>query len=432
VTAVSGAAPETTTGVGGRPAAGGQQTPSAVPGSAIGVSPGSPNTTVLGPVSPGGLAAAPSAAGVTAATAVDPANFLARQTADGTVVLTWTAVPGAGSYMVGGPGTNVGVVVTGTSHTVTAIPAGAHTWTVATVYEPGGILTTADRWSRATATVVNSSGRYRIMLTGFRVQRPTFDDRVNGNGDEVYASAAVTTIDRRNEAVLQPRSVIRSGTYGDVSRDAQRVRAGSFSPTGGLWAGDVVPAGTDPRVASASASGTRFPLALWEGTLRDGIDAVVINPVLWEEDGQLEYYNEWADPNSHTRRQSERAAAQAAAIKDRAARGDLAAFRGMLVFICSSASDLIPDCKPGNDRPIGINRETCVGDTFASSLLAWCEITVVLTRESIEGALAAAISTGGTPPGLVTIPLVEPSGVYVVKGGLDGSYEFYLRAERLP
>ncbi len=381
--------------------------------------------------SPGSGAAGGPVGGVTAATAVDPANFTARQTADGTVVLTWTAVAGAGSYLVGGPGTDVGVMVSGTSHTVTGILPGSHTWTVATNYDPGGVLTTADRWSRATASVRNSSGRYRVLMTGFRVNRATFDDRVNGNGDEVFAAAAVTTIDRRTDSVLQARTVLRGTTYGDTSRDAQRVRAGSFSASGGLWAGDVVPPGSDPRIASAAPSSTRFPLALWEGTLRDGIDAVVVNPVLWEEDGQLEYYNEWADPNSNTRRQAARAAAQAAAVKDRASRADLTPFRGMLVFICSSASDLIPDCKPGNDRPIGINRESCVGDTFASNLLAWCDVTVVVTREAIENALSGP-AIGGSGPGAIAIPLVEPGGVDLVKGGLDGHYELYLRVERLP
>jgi hypothetical protein len=420
---VSGGSPGAgTTGGGNAPAA---------PTTAVAASPTSP-TRAIGPVSSGGLSAAPTSGGVTAATAVDPANFQAKQSTDGTVILTWDAVPGAGSYLVGGPGTNVGVTVSGTSHTVTGIPPGAHTWTVATMYNPGGILTTADKWSKATATVVNSSGRYRILITGLRVHRPTFDDRVGGNGDEIYASAAVTTLDRRTDAVLHPRTVIRSATHGDNSREAQRVRAGSFSPSGGLWAGDAVPAGGDPRVASASPSSTRFPMMLWEGTLRDGVDAVVINPVLWEEDGQLEYYNEWADANSHTRRQTERAAAQAAAIRARANAGDLTPFRGMLVFICSSASDLIPDCKPGNDRPIGINREVCVGDTFASSLLAWCDVTVVVTREGIEKALSATASVGATPSGVIVVPLVEPSGVDLVKGGLDGSYELYLRVERQP
>jgi hypothetical protein len=406
--------------------------PPAPPGPGAGISPATPTARIPGSLSPsGGFTAVPSTGGAPPATPVDPPNFRATQSADETVVLSWDAVPGAGSYLVGGPGTNVGVMVSATSHTVTGIAPGTHTWTVATAYNPGGILTTANNWSRTTTTVVNRSGRYRIVATGFRIQRPTFDDRVNGNGDEVYASAAVTTIDRKTDSVLQ-RTVVRSAAYGDVSRDPQRIRAGSFSTSGGLWTGDVVPAGGDPRAPSAAPSPTAFPLTLWEGTLRDSVDAVVINPVLWEEDGQIEYYNEWADANSYTRRQAARAAAQAAAVKDRASKGDLTPFRGMLVFTCSSASDLIPDCKPGNDRPIGINREVCVGDTFASNLLSWCDVTVVVTREGIEQALSATSSSGGAPASVIAVPLVEPSGVDLVKGGLDGSYELYLRVERLP
>jgi hypothetical protein len=157
---------------------------------------------------------------------------------------------------------------------------------------------------------------------------------------------------------------------------------------------------------------------------------VVVNPVLWEEDGQLEYYNEWADADSYTRRQPARAAAQANAVSDRAKTGDLDPFRGILVFSCASASEVIPDCKPGNDRPIGISTSMCVGDTFASNLPAWCDLTIVMTREGIEKALAAP-SVGGASPGVIVVPLVEPGGVDLLKGGLDGSYELYLRAERV-
>jgi hypothetical protein len=383
----------------------------------------------IGSIVPG--TTAPPAGAAPPAVPVDPANFRATQTADGTVVLSWNAVPGAGSYLVGGPGLSTGVTVNGTSHTVTGIAPGVHTWLVATVYNPGGVMTTADKWSRATATVVNKAGRYRILLTGFRVLRATFDDRINGNGDEVYASATVATIDRRDNSVLQPRTVLRTSTYGDISRDARRIRAGSFGQSGGLWANDTVPAGSDPRAVSSTPSGTQFPLALWEGTLRDGIDPVVVNPVLWEEDGQLKYYNWWADPNHFTRGQPARATAQATGIQDRASRGDLTPLRGILVFLCGSNSEVLPDCEPGNDRPIGINGGSCLGDTFAANLPAWCEVTVVLTREGVERALAGP-AAGGAGAGVIPIPLVDTSGVDPLKGGLDGNYELYLRVERLP
>jgi hypothetical protein len=363
----------------------------------------------------------------------DPANFTATQTADGTVVLSWAPVTGAGSYLVGGPGLNVGVTITGTSHTVTGLPQGQHTWTVASVYAPGGVLTTADNWSKATANVTNKSGRYRVVVNGFRVNRPTFDDRAFGDGDEVYASAAVSVFDRRNDAVLGPRTIITTDTYGDVSRTSGRVQAGSFSPTGGLSNGDAVPAGADPRSAMGAPSSRRFPWVVWEGTLQDGVEAVVVNPVLWEADGQSKFFAEWSDPNQWIRIQPARASAQAAAIKTRAANADVTPFLGTLIINCSSSSDVLPDCEPGNDRPIGINSTSCLADTFGSAnFRSWCELTMVVTREGIEKALSSTSQVGGAAAGVMAIPLVDTSGVDAVKGGLDGNYDLYIRLERVP
>jgi hypothetical protein len=297
------------------------------------------------------------------------------------------------------------------------------------MYAPGGVLTTSDRWSRATTTVTNQSGRYRVLITGFRVNRPTFDERINGNGDEVYAAAGITTIDRRNDSVLQPWTIVRSEPHGDVGRNPGYVRAGSATPTGGLTAGDVVPAGTDPRLGSGGASATRFPLTLWEGTLRDGIDAVVVKPTLWEIDGQLAYFTKWADSAGGARSHPQLSAEQAAAVKDKAANGDLTPFRGIVLFSCANADVLGPDCSPGNDRPIGINQDICIG---SPRNLSWCDITIVVTREGVERLLSSPNEVLGVPPGLIAIDLTEPQGVDLVRGGLDGSYELFVRVERLP
>ena len=388
-----------------------------------------PANAVSGATTGGGLSAVPGGETITATSAKDPANFTARQTADGTVVLTWDAVAGAGAFMLGGPGTNVGVTVAGTSHTLTRIPQGNHTWTVASVYNPGGILTTPDRWSRATATVSNSSGRYRVVIAGFRVHRPTFDERINGNGDEVFAAARVTAIDRRNDAVLQPWTIVKSDNYGDVGRNPAYVRAGTLTPTGGLTAGDVVPAGADPRLASASASSTRLPMAVWEGTLRDGVEAVVVTPTLWEVDGRLDYYAQWENPTGGARWHPQLAAEQIAAIKDKVAQADVTPFRGVELFNCAVGSVLDADCSPGNDRPIGIDLTPCNGTRRG---LSWCDVTVVLTREGVERALSSPSPAGGVPPGTITISLTEPEGVDAIRGGLDGNYELYLRLERVP
>jgi hypothetical protein len=127
-------------------------------------------------------------------------------------------------------------------------------------------------------------------------------------------------------------------------------------------------------------------------------------------------------------------AAQATEVKDRAERGDITFFRGTPVFFCSEAFGTPGDtCDGGTDRPIGFDKSGCIGLSGGGGLTAWCDVTVVFTREGIERALSASSQVGGVPPGLITIPLIEPPEVDTVTGGYDGSYELYLlRVERLP
>jgi len=109
--------------------------------------------------------------------------------------------------------------------------------------------------------------------------------------------------------------------------------------------------------------------------------------------------------------------------------GDISPFRGVIVFSCAHPDVLQPDCSPGNDRPIGINQDTCIGNPRA---LSWCDITVVVTREGVERALSSPSQVLGIPSGVTMIRLTEPEGVDLVRGGLDGSYEIFLRVERMP
>ena len=110
-------------------------------------------------------------------------------------------------------------------------------------------------------------------------------------------------------------------------------------------------------------------------------------------------------------------------------RPDLTPFRGVDLFNCASASTLGQDCNPGNDRPIGINLTPCNGRRMG---LAWCDVTMVITREGIERALASTAQAGGVPANSMSIRLAEPEGVDAVRGGLDGRYELYMRVERAP
>ncbi len=71
----------------------------------------------------------------------DPAVFEAAFVSGTTVKLTWQSVPGVTRYLLGGPGTNSNVPVSGNTVSVAGVPAGRQIWTVFSLYEPGGVFT---------------------------------------------------------------------------------------------------------------------------------------------------------------------------------------------------------------------------------------------------------------------------------------------------
>jgi hypothetical protein len=401
--------------------------------------PNAPNSSFPRTPNGGGLTAIPPTNPATGpiATPVDPANFTATQTADGTVQLTWSAVPGAGSYVIGGPGTNVGVTVNGTSYTLNGLPPGAHTWTIATNYSPGGVLTTADKWSRATATVVNRSARYRVVINGFRVNSET-NAGTFGEHNAVFAAAAVEVLDRRNNfSVLQNAAVVQSQVHGDVNKGPTRVRAGSASSSGGFLAGDMFPAGQNPAALSLPPSTTTFPFLLWEGQITDGVEAVVVRPSLWVWNSRFDVFNRWqrlatssvavafVDGGSKTARDL-----LMDSVRDRAGRGDLSPFRNESRAFFACFSDVIPggagleseQCAPGySHRPIGL-RPTPGSPQYNG----WLDVAIVVTREGIERALSSTGQVGGAANGVVPIGLVDNGSNWA------GNYDLYLKVERVP
>jgi hypothetical protein len=337
--------------------------------------------------------------------------------------LSWNAVSGAGSYMLGGPGTNAGVAVTGTSHTVTGIAPGTHTWTVATNYSPGGVMTTPDKWSKVTATIVNRSGRYRISLTGFRVNHETNAGPLGGEHNAVYAAAAVEVLDRSTQAVLQPHTVVRSLVHGDASKGGGRVRAGSASSTGGLLAGDTVPMGEDPASITRSPSTTTFPLLLWEGPLTDGVEVVAVRPSLWVWNGATRVYDKWLAGLSHPQRYI--SDEKKARIKN----GDMSpSFGGNDFDIWCSESGIYDtahaaNCLPADDRPIGLRE-------CNAFLGCWYGVSLFIARDGIERALSSPYTTGSAP-GVIQIHFADqdPSWGF---NRFSGNYDLYLRVERVP
>lgn len=275
-----------------------------------------------------------------------------------------------------------------------------------------------------------NTGRYRMTITGFVASKATVDDPRDYDGvrDEVYAAGAFVIWDRMTHAVLD-RGVTRTREYGDVGnagRRGTRIQAGSATVTGGIWTAkgdEVVPKEFDPRGgAIPAASPDQFPLLVWEGTLTDGIEGVLIVPSLWESDLQSRsfdnYQANWKNSpvsllsTPVVLKQLGTPTITAAMIPQnpaaQVAKALTTVFTGGLVGSFSLSSMLTA---ANVDRPIGLSP--------AGSSSDYQDRLVVVTREKIA---ALTPGTGIT----VAVLFAEPAD-----GVLDGSYTLYLRLDRI-
>lgn len=87
-------------------------------------------------------------------TPVNPSGFIAKQTGDGEVQLSWRPIDGASYYVLLGPGVpEGGTRVTGaTTFKATGVPPGSNEWAVASYYEPGPVSTPAAEFPRTRLT----------------------------------------------------------------------------------------------------------------------------------------------------------------------------------------------------------------------------------------------------------------------------------------
>ncbi len=350
----------------------------------------------------------------------DPAGFTAKQIGDGEVELRWIAVANVTQYRISGPGAGNGVTVAGTIdlsgryHKVTGVPVGQQTWTIASVYTPGGVLTTAAGWPKATATVAALSGRYRVTLLGFEVNRATLMDwGTDGRGDEVFLSAFVTSVHRVTLA-QGAQGIIQSVVYGDVLGQPQREMAGTISPQGGLKTGDSYPlsgGGSWPVVVPQK---DRLPMLLWEGPLVAGADVLLIHPAIWESDvaaagGSSGSFPTWVTGVTAAFPKTWAGAAVAAEMNSPGLRW----IRG---------PDLSFSLQAPIDHPIGMERINSLGVA-----LGYTQPVLVMTREKIESVLSAPQTVGGLAPGIVTVPVRD-----AFADDYNGHYTMYLRVERVP
>ncbi|MGB8693110.1 MAG: hypothetical protein WCD08_06340 [Steroidobacteraceae bacterium] len=393
-----------------------------------------------------------------------PAGFTATQVGAGQVRLAWQPVNLAKGYRVYGSGQPPdGTFVAATQLVLSNIPNGNYSWQLTADYGgawQGAGLPVASITLASTAPTA-ASGRYLVTITGVRAVWASADDVLSrdGQGDEIYAKAFVRQYDRRNGDVVMftNRGTL---TYGDINgRGTSRIQAGTQSASGGIRDGDSIPANGDPTDRNGNPSDIAFPLRLWEGTLTDGVDALVISPTLWEEDNSNQPYQLWSQQmNDITPSLFQRPE-----IQDQLAKGGFtpilfgsSALTGAsgasqtggaiaAAFDPTGISTLIVSFqiaekifRGDSDRPIGL-----IPTGIANVNVALPNQMVVLTREIIEAALAPL--PRGTPAiGPPFWPRVPKPGVMMImcrdgehRNALQmverpASYEMYLKVERLP
>ena len=194
----------------------------------------------------------------------------------------------------------------------------------------------------------------------------------------------------------------------------------------------MVPTGWYPTTASpAPRLPGRLPLSLWEGTLQDATDALVIRPALWEWDGDAYVFNYWRDY----------ALGRAATVwrsfgQVDATRLPLSVLRDnqspLWIFCCNVGLSTLRtgEMRQGFDRLLGLDLYYKDPNFESESKYYWSDRIVVITREKIEAALNNPNSQQSAP-GLVPISLIDgltSDPVYK----LGASYMLYLRVERIP
>lgn len=240
----------------------------------------------------------------------------------GTYVYTVTAlstvgpIQGAAQLAYTAPATVVPVGPISGTATASPMPASGTMSTTQPSGGPGMPSTTCAATASSTTSTTNTmtststatagsapacSARFRVTVTGFHVFRTTNEPAVSpdGSGDEVYAAVA-TLLWNRNALTIGARTLLKTKEHGHVGTAGlfpSRVQAGTMTPTGGIWTGngtEQVPSQYSPNGSSfPTPTVDQFPLLVWEGTLTDGADALLVVPTLWERDLDPTIYTVW-------------------------------------------------------------------------------------------------------------------------------------------
>jgi len=358
----------------------------------------------------------------------------------GLTTASWqdAALPSSGTYIYKVTATlNSGQVVgqvqysytAPTSGTVTAVIAAPPpaTMLVAPAPPPAsviGVVTTTTTTATGMVTTL-VTGRYRVTVTGVQVGRQTVDDPIDrdGKADEIYAANVIIRVNRTTGSRNAAPIFVKSREYGDIGTGQWplRIRAGTALPSGGIIGGNAVPIGFIPSSPAGAPSGETFPFTLWEGSLTDQGEAVVLIPSLWERDiddvAFKNYTGNWLSnrtpflESDYMKNQYSSTALMATVGPADAGTFALAAagttftqpIYGVYAWPALSLTSPV-------DRPIGL------GTIYGA--LGYQERVIVLTREKLAS-LAVGASTD------LQIPLIE-AGL-----GTDGIYTVFVRIERI-
>jgi hypothetical protein len=95
----------------------------------------------------------------------DPSGLTATTATDGTVTLKWQPVDGVAGYQITGTTLATPVKVSYTTQWTSAPQApGAQQWKIASVYQPGGVLTAASAWPSVMSHVVPTPGKLFLTM----------------------------------------------------------------------------------------------------------------------------------------------------------------------------------------------------------------------------------------------------------------------------
>lgn len=271
-------------------------------------------------------------------------------------------------------------------------------------------------------------GRFRVTITGFTVNRETWDDilHYDGKHDEVFlvSDSAIVHRNWRHRFSSERRHLRQGIVIGDTNNLAGRRRGGRASEQGGFQTGDQYPVRVplDQPPARHNSNGEP-PFIAFEGEIVHGESAALIMPSIWEWDPPMNVHNAYlnflnATVDGHANFY-DLAGRQVEPIITGRSRRSLSEY-------VVSANDLgvggIDELVSIGASPSGEAAARPIGMVWSRNLYRFTPKILVLTYE------AALLGTRNGPPGSFGVLRIN----YRDAEDLKGDYTLVLVVERLP